>query len=98
MEEFGLVLACILFISLDALPRQTSAEQPQPDLSMYFPTDIKGHWAENTLTYFAQARVLNGNSDNQRPKLRPDDTVTRAEFLTILLRVAGEPMSGSKVV
>lgn len=50
-------------------------------------TDVSGHWAE---TYIRQAATA-GLVEGYRGKYRPNDTMTRAEFVTILWRAQGEP-------
>lgn len=49
--------------------------------------DISGHWAE---TYIRQSAEL-GLVEGYEGLYRPDDTMTRAEFVTILWRAVGEP-------
>lgn len=50
-------------------------------------TDISGHWAEN---YIKQSAGL-GLVEGYEGLYRPNDTMTRAEFVTILWRAMGEP-------
>lgn len=47
-------------------------------------TDIKGHWAEETIKAMTREGLLEGYSDNT---FRPDNKVTRAEFITTINRV-----------
>ncbi|WP_406944903.1 S-layer homology domain-containing protein [Halobacillus sp. SY10] len=51
------------------------------------PVDIEGHWAYEELDQFAKASLVQGYelSDGKR-ELRPDQSITRAEFVTILNR------------
>ncbi len=46
--------------------------------------DIDGHWAENELNGWLQNGLLKGGADGS---VRPDDSITRAEFLSIISRV-----------
>lgn len=50
-------------------------------------TDVAGNWAEK---YIRQAAEL-GLIEGYLGKYRPNDTMTRAEFVTILWRAMGEP-------
>ena len=50
-------------------------------------TDVAGNWAER---YIGQAAAL-GLIEGYEGKYRPNDTMTRAEFVTILWRAMGEP-------
>lgn len=46
-------------------------------------SDIKGHWAENTITWGVERGIIGGYEDGT---FKPDKNVTEAEFLTMLLR------------
>ena len=48
--------------------------------------DIEGHWAEKQITNLYTKGFVKGYSDN---KFRPDNTITRAEFITIVNNVFG---------
>ena len=43
--------------------------------------DLKGHWAEMTINEFKSAGYVNGNPDGT---FKPNDAITRAEFVTML--------------
>lgn len=61
------------------------------DLSRYFPEDIEGHWAELILADFVQAHVLNGYEGPEgEVVIKPDNTVTRAEFVKLFMAVGLE--------
>src|SRR5690606_12096344 len=47
------------------------------------PSDLRGHWAEKEVTALQEAGVILGYPDGT---FRPDNPVTRAEFVTILNR------------
>lgn len=55
-------------------------------------TDISGHWAENYIRQSAEMGLVEGYEG----RYRPDDTMTRAEFVTILWRAMGEPKPSKK--
>jgi len=46
-------------------------------------SDISGHWAEKVIKKWSDLGILVGNNG----MFRPDDSITRAEFLAILNRV-----------
>ncbi len=48
--------------------------------------DIKGHWAEADIMSMVEKGVINGVSDTE---FAPNRTITRAEFLALIVRVLG---------
>ena len=44
-------------------------------------TDVSGHWAEEQIKIGYENKAINGDGDG---KFRPDDTITRAEFIKML--------------
>lgn len=55
-------------------------------------TDARGHWAEGYLGYAAAAGLFKGDGNG---RVRPEDFVTNAEALTLILRLVGkEPATG----
>lgn len=48
--------------------------------------DIKGHWAQAIIEEMAQLGVVKGVSDNE---FAPDSSITRAEFITLIVRCLG---------
>ena len=60
------------------------------NLTNYEPQDIDGHWAFETLADFVNADLLKGYSEvDGLINLLPDKSITRAEFVTILVRAMG---------
>lgn len=55
-------------------------------------TDIKGHWAEPNISTLVDGKYIKGYGDNT---FRPDRTISRAEFLTILMNIKGLKASSS---
>lgn len=47
-------------------------------------TDARGHWANDEIDAYIKRGIISGYSDNT---FRPDNNITRAEFLTLLSRV-----------
>ena len=58
------------------------------------PTDYKGHWAESVIDEFIDKGYISGYSDNT---FRPNNSITRAEFVSILNNVFGLTKSSGKV-
>ncbi len=54
--------------------------KPQTNVSL---TDIKGHWAEETINNFISKGYINGYEDKT---FKPDKSITRAEFIKIFNR------------
>lgn len=50
--------------------------------------DINGHWAEKYITAMVNAGGISGYKDET---FRPNDPITSTEFMSILLRVTGNP-------
>ncbi|MCA0983477.1 S-layer homology domain-containing protein [Halobacillus yeomjeoni] len=55
---------------------------------VYDPTDISDHWAESEIRQFVNSSLLEGyETPNGDHEIRPDQSISRAEFVTILNRV-----------
>ena len=69
-------------------------EQKTPDEPSETPafSDISGNWAEEAIEDAADLGLVKGYLGSYRP----DDTMTRAEFVTILWRACGEPAPTGK--
>ena len=50
--------------------------------------DIAGHWGENAIIRSAELGLFQGYPDNT---FRPDDAVSRVQFVTVMWRSAGSP-------
>jgi len=48
--------------------------------------DIRGHWAEEDLNKWMEKGILVGYQDGT---IRPDNNITRAEFVTLINKVFG---------
>ena len=57
-------------------------------------TDVSGHWAESTIKSFVNAKYINGYSDGT---FRPNNSITRAEFVKILNKYFGLTNKSGKV-
>lgn len=55
--------------------------------------DITGHWAEEDILSMTENGLFNGTGYR---KFEPEVSLNRAMFITILWRVAGEPVSNTK--
>jgi len=55
-------------------------------------TDVSDHWAERYIWQSAELGLVEG----YQGLYRPDDTMTRAEFVTIMWRAMGEPKPSKK--
>lgn len=52
--------------------------------SVFAMTDINNHWAKNDINYLIENKIMSGYNDNT---FRPDNKITRAEFLKIVNNV-----------
>lgn len=59
---------------------KTVAPTPSPDADF---VDIKGHWAEASIRDLVKLGAINGYPDNT---FKPDSKITRAEFVTIIVK------------
>lgn len=75
-RSLGGLLALCMLISL--VPTALAADR----------SELEDHWASESLTYFADEGWLQGYKDGT---YRPDSKISRAEFITILNRVAASP-------
>ena len=63
------------------------------DSEITFP-DVIGHWAESYIKDAAERGLFIGGTDG---KFNPDANVTRAQFITVLWRMAGRPDADNKI-
>ncbi|MCU6797875.1 DUF5011 domain-containing protein [Paenibacillus sp. WQ 127069] len=64
------------------VPEKTTVSENTTAMSCIF-TDIGGHWAAAEICEAASAGIVQGDSDH---RMRPNEAVTRAEFITLLIR------------
>lgn len=57
-------------------------------------SDIKGHWAENSIRHFIDNGFVNGYADGT---FKPDDNITRAEFVKLINKVNNLNYGSNKV-
>ncbi|KHE73215.1 S-layer homology domain-containing protein [Halobacillus sp. BBL2006] len=77
MKTAVLVVTVMLFISSS----NVYAER-------YNPVDVSSHWAEPEITQFVRSNLVKGyESEDGSHEIRPNQSITRAEFVTILNRV-----------
>ena len=69
---------------------QKEPEKEEADVVEF--SDISGHWAADYIKQSAEIGLVEGYEG----KYRPNDTMTRAEFVTILWRSVGEPKPSGK--
>lgn len=64
---------------------------PLPEvMNQYIPGDIKDHWASTYLLHFIYGGILKGYEVSPgKYEIKPDNEITRAEFITLLIRTLG---------
>lgn len=77
MKKVLVGLLAILLISTQAILPLTAATQL---------SDVTGHWAEDTILKLVEKNYISGYPDGT---FKPDNTITRAEFVKILCAVMG---------
>ncbi len=58
-------------------------------------TDIESHWASDVIDELSNKKIINGYSDGT---FKPDNSVTRAEFIAIVNRMLGLTTESSKYI
>lgn len=87
IATIALLAAALMVLPLRMEPVQAAEEI---ELSMYFPMDIDGHWAYDELDNFVVADLMKGYVDSEGVvTIKPDKSVTRAEFVALLVRALG---------
>ncbi len=82
----------------DVIPEEPSdaevkeEEQPEDD-SLY--ADTKGHWSESYINTATEKGLFKGD---EKGFFNPDGDVTRAQFVTVLWRMAGSPAADAENV
>jgi hypothetical protein len=74
-----------------ATEKATKIEEPKPIVTL---SDIKGHWAEKTITELVASGAIGGYPDGT---FKPDQGISRAEFATIVVKAFQLPEKQGKV-
>ncbi len=69
-------------------------QQSQEPSSSGYPNDIDGHWAKENIEYIYDNALMNGYDDGS---FRPDSSITRGEFCTVMYRYLGLKPEAGKV-
>ena len=56
--------------------------------------DIENHWAKQTITKWQQEGLLKGDKNGN---INPDNNITRAEFITLIIKALGYNKTGDKI-
>lgn len=85
MKKLYIVCLLILSMVLGMLPLSASAASFN---------DVTGHWGEEFIIKAADKGLFVGDADGN---FNPDASVTRAQFITVLWRMAGRPEAGEEL-
>lgn len=58
-------------------------------------TDTESHWASDTINKFEDYKIVTGYDDNT---FKPDDCMTRAEFITVINKILGSEAESAKYI
>lgn len=58
-------------------------------------TDTESHWASDTINQFEKYKIVTGYDDNT---FKPDDCMTRAEFITVINKILGAEAESAKYI
>lgn len=72
-------------------PSQPAPEEPKPELAF---TDVSQHWAEEQILEGVAKDLINGYPDQT---FRPNHSITRAEFVSIVVRAFGVEGNGEEL-
>jgi hypothetical protein len=82
----------VLASEIEAKPDKPEPEQDKKPTEVL--NDIYGHWAERQIRDLVSAGVINGYPDGC---FRPNQTISRGEFATMIVKVLGLSSSGTKL-
>lgn len=82
--HFAAVCALAALIAISAIPVTAKAAEAE---SQAFTDVAESHWATEAISWAIQEKIVNGYTDGT---FRPEQNVSEAEFLTMLLRGFGE--------
>ena len=98
MKKLYIAAIAFLAVALTVMPLRSDCllAAEEIDMGLYFPTDIEEHWAYDELDNFVVADLLKGYKDAQgNVTIKPDNQITRAEFVALLVRALGLTSSES---
>lgn len=78
-EDGGFIAECV--VTVTPAPKPDPAPTPTPDPVPF--TDIANHWAKTKIIEATKLKIANGYPDGT---FRPNDSVTRAEFVVLLMK------------
>ncbi|OBZ15001.1 hypothetical protein A8L34_14065 [Bacillus sp. FJAT-27264] len=81
-QDSGLVSGSVTHFTKFAVLVSDKAVAPTPSVEADF-ADIKGHWAEENIKELIELGAIKGYPDDT---FRPDNRITRAEFVTIVVK------------
>ncbi|TYQ16798.1 UNVERIFIED_CONTAM: S-layer family protein [Acetivibrio alkalicellulosi] len=82
ISKIAVIIFCLSFV----LSVKSFAES-----SKYYPSDISNHWAKSHIENWVERGFIKGYSDST---FRPDASITRAEFVTIINNLFGYKEKG----
>ncbi len=75
-------------------PKDEKTEEAEKPVTEHLFGDATGHWAERYINEATEKGLFKGNPDGS---FNPDANVTRAQFVTVLWRMAGSPVAEAEV-
>lgn len=95
MKAFKLLIC--LGLSLFAMPLQSASAASGKTIDHYIPMDIdEEHWAWEEINDFINADIIDGYMDEEmNMTVKPNDTVTRAQFTKILVKALSLEINGT---
>lgn len=70
-------------------PEKPDTEKPEPEKPSIKFVDIDNHWAKPQILEFVEKGYINGYEINGKHEFRPENPITRAEFVKLINRTFG---------
>lgn len=93
------VIKFILILVIALIPANTVFAASEKTLDNYIPMDdkIEDHWAYNVMDDLINADIIDGFMDGQDMYVKPEDSVTRAQFVKLIVSALGLKLSGKGI-
>lgn len=89
----------MLIFILVIIPFNTAFAASEKTLDNYIPMDdnIEDHWAYTVMDDLINADIIDGFMDGQDMYVKPEDSVTRAQFVKLIVSALGLKLSGKGI-
>jgi len=85
LSVFLTIVLTILF-SVSTMATYASSNQGVDKVGNQHYQDIEGHWAEKQIKELIEEEIVSGKSKNGKLFIEPNENITRAEFVTLVIK------------